>query len=157
MIQHIPYINIFSMHNVEAIVNPVNIMGIMGAGLAKQYSEVYPDMVPIYQHRCHTGKLVIGKIHVYSIPHSTNVCPKFVVNVPTKDRFYNDSTTFIIKSSLLALIKWMQLVQLTSIAIPPLGCGCGNMQWKDVLECYDILHTVQNTYIYLIYPKGVDL
>lgn len=46
----------------EALVNPVNCVGIMGAGLAKQFKDKYPDMFDRYKELCRQGKFYGGYI-----------------------------------------------------------------------------------------------
>lgn len=56
--------DIFSM-DVEAIVNPVNCNGIMGAGLAKQFKERYPENFNKYVEKCKNGELFPGTLFIY--------------------------------------------------------------------------------------------
>ena len=157
MIHHIPFVNIFTLKNVEAIVNPVNCCGVMGKGLAKQFADVYPDMVPLYVEKCNNRKLVIGSLHIYSPHYLVPTLPKFVVNLPTKDHWRNPSTLDMVETSIKVLVRWINSINLTSIAIPPLGCGCGMLEWESVLKLYDWFNDVESAHVYLIYPEGVTL
>ena len=46
--------DIFQQH-VEALVNPVNCLGVMGRGLALQFRADYPECFPPYRQACRDG------------------------------------------------------------------------------------------------------
>ena len=73
--------NIFKAKT-EAIVNPVNVVGISGMGLAKQFKIKYPDNYEAYKKACESGLLVIGETFTYDLESKSN--PKFIINFPTK-------------------------------------------------------------------------
>ena len=50
----------------EAIVNPVNCVGVMGAGLALEFKKKYPDMFREYEARCQRGEVQVGKIDIHA-------------------------------------------------------------------------------------------
>jgi O-acetyl-ADP-ribose deacetylase (regulator of RNase III) len=52
---------------VEALVNAVNVVGVMGAGIALQFREKYPDMFDAYARACKSAEVVIGKMHVFDL------------------------------------------------------------------------------------------
>lgn len=122
--------SIFSL-KVDAMVNPVNTVGIMGKGLSAQFKERYPKMFEQYQLACKKGQLTVGHI----LPYPTNqVWPKYIFNFPTKMHWRNPSQYDDIKLGLSTLILATQQFNITSIAIPPLGCGSGGLEWSKVKQ-----------------------
>lgn len=112
----------------EAIVNPVNCEGIMGKGLALQIKLKYPQTFKDYVKSCKEKKLCIGQIHYYKENE------KIIINFPTKDKWRNKSKITYITDALPKLIELIKQLQIKSIAIPPLGCGLGGLDWKEVKE-----------------------
>src|SRR5438046_976398 len=107
----------------EAIVNTVNTVGIMGRGIAFQLSRAYPEIVPPYVKACEEGILKPGTVFTVDLRRLHN--PKYVINFPTKRHWKGNSKLEDIESGLVALAKEIVRLKVTSIAIPPLGCGLG--------------------------------
>lgn len=101
----------------ESLVNTVNCVGIMGKGLAADFKEAYPAMFLEYKKVCDAGKLEPGKLHIW----------RNVINFPTKIDWRNDSKLEWIESGLDKLVLFIKNKNIKSIAIPPLGCGNGNL------------------------------
>lgn len=117
--------------NTQAIVNPVNCVGVMGKGLAKQFKEKYPENFHAYKTMCDKGKVQIGQMFVL---HNAVLRYKdpIIINFPTKDHWRNDSKMEYIDSGLESLRLMVGLMNITSIAIPALGCGLGGLDWNEV-------------------------
>ena len=49
---------------VETLVNTVNTVGIMGKGIALQFSETFPENYMFYQKACQQEKVQLGKMLV---------------------------------------------------------------------------------------------
>lgn len=113
----------------EALVNPVNCVGVMGKGLAWQFRLAYPEMYERYRGFCQNDLLEPGIIHIYA---TTTKIPRFIFNFPTKVNWRDKSRIDWIEEGLEALIETCQHMEVDSIAIPPLGCGLGGLDWKDV-------------------------
>ncbi len=118
--------------NVEALVNTVNCVGIMGKGLALQFKQVFPDNFKAYKKACHLGKVRPGRIFVFEMGLFGN--PKYILNFPTKNHWKENSYLEDIRLGLRDLIKIVKELNIKSIAIPPLGCGNGKLHWPDVLK-----------------------
>lgn len=114
----------------EALVNPVNCVGVMGAGLALQFKKKYPAMFKDYAFKCDSGHLKIGSVHVYNL--CSREFPRLIINFPTKKHWQDQSKIEYIELGLAALIADVIWFKLQSIAIPPLGCGLGGLDWKYV-------------------------
>lgn len=113
----------------ECLVNTVNCVQVMGKGLALTFKNKFPDMFEAYKIACKTGELAIGKVHLYKTRLEK---PKFIVNFPTKNDWRRPSELFYIESGLVSLKEVILQNNIVSIAIPPLGCGLGGLNWIQV-------------------------
>jgi len=116
--------------DVEALVNTVNTVGVMGKGIALQFKQAYPENFKQYQKAYRKGELQSGKILV--VPTRQIVNPKYIFNFPTKRHWRDKARMEDIKLGLEDLVNLVQKLQIQSIAIPPLGCGLGGLNWTDV-------------------------
>jgi O-acetyl-ADP-ribose deacetylase (regulator of RNase III) len=102
----------------------------MGRGLALQFRETFPDNFTAYAAACKAGEVKPGKMFVYDLQQLQH--PRAIINFPTKRHWKGNSRIEDIKTGLIDLIDVVQKYQLHSIAIPPLGCGLGGLDWEDV-------------------------
>lgn len=116
----------------EALVNPVNCMGVMGKGLALQFKKLYPDMFSQYWRDCAAGKYKIGQVILWEDKEYTEGFPKFIINFPTKQHWKNPSKLDWIQSGLYSLNLEICKHNIQSIAIPALGCDNGGLSWGKV-------------------------
>jgi O-acetyl-ADP-ribose deacetylase (regulator of RNase III) len=114
----------------EALVNTVNCVGIMGRGVALQFKKAFPANFKAYELACKADQVQPGKMFVHDLNHLYN--PRFIVNFPTKRHWKSQSRIEDIQSGLTDLITVVQQHNIRSIAIPPLGCGLGGLNWEDV-------------------------
>jgi len=115
----------------EALVNAVNTVGVMGKGIALQFRQTYPEMFRDYAKACASGKVSIGLMHVYDRGAEFDLA-RWIINFPTKRRWREPSRLEDIESGLVDLVATVQRLGIKSIAIPPLGCGLGGLNWGDV-------------------------
>lgn len=115
----------------EALVNTVNTVGVMGKGIALQFKEEFPKNFATYAKACRSGELVPGKL---LITKETNRAgeEKIIINFPTKLHWRNPSKYEYITEGLAELVKAISEHKIKSIAIPPLGCGNGGLDWNIV-------------------------
>lgn len=116
--------------NVEALVNTVNTVGVMGKGIALQFKRAYPENFREYSSACHRGDVEIGRMFVHETHALDN--PKFVINFPTKRHWRSQSKIDDIRSGLEDLKHVIMERHISSIAVPPLGCGNGGLSWTSV-------------------------
>ena len=115
----------------EALVNTVNTVGVMGKGIALQFKEEFPRNFLTYAEACKTGLLAPGKLLITKEPnHSGEI--KIIINFPTKKHWRHPSRYEYIKDGLTELAEAIHKHNIKSIAIPPLGCGNGGLQWNIV-------------------------
>lgn len=115
---------------VEALVNPVNCMGTMGAGLAKQFKKKFPGNFDNYKVLCARGFLMPGLVDIYCTGYRDY--HNFIINFPTKLHWKNPSQLVYIDKGLRSLWAVIHEYGLRSIALPELGCGLGGLDFKDV-------------------------
>ena len=140
--------DIFSQ-GTEAITNPVNCEGIMGKGLAKQFKTRFPENFTAYAKACSQNLVVPGQIFVFQQAEM----PFYILNFPTKRHWRNPSQIEDIETGLKDLYNLIQTRNIASISIPPLGCGLGGLEWKEI-RCLiiDSLEPLENTQITLLEP-----
>ena len=114
----------------EALVNTVNCVGVMGRGVALQFRKAFPDNFKAYEVACEKSEVAPGRMFVFETGLLSG--PRYIVNFPTKRHWKDKSRIEDIDSGLLALVEEIQKRKITSIAIPPLGCGLGGLDWQDV-------------------------
>lgn len=114
----------------EAIVNTVNCVGIMGRGIAAQFKKVYPQNFKLYATACKREEVQPGRMFVVTVSQLTN--PKYIINFPTKRHWKGKSRIEDIVLGLESLANEVVALELKSIAIPPLGCGLGGLDWSEV-------------------------
>lgn len=109
--------------DVDAIVNPVNCVGVMGKGLALQFKHKFPNNFLHYKKTCDQRKLTFGKV----LPFFDKETQKFIFNLPTKFHWKEESKLENIKLGLESLFQIANDLNIKSIAIPPIGCGLGKL------------------------------
>ncbi len=121
----------------EALVNPVNCVGVMGKGLALAFKQRFPSNYQYYRKTCNDGGLKLGQVLTYV--RTSPDLPKYLINFPTKGHFRSSSRLQDIESGLVALAAEVSGRQIGSLAVPALGCGLGGLDWAQVrpqIEAY---------------------
>lgn len=137
----------------QAIVNTVNCVGVMGRGIALQFKKRFPDNFKAYATACKQQQVAPGKMFIHK--NDTLLNPQYIVNFPTKRHWRNASRMEDIKAGLADLAHFIQEKKITSIALPPLGCGLGGLDWHDVRQQIEKqLIELNNTDITVFEPKG---
>jgi len=116
--------------DVDAMVNTVNCVGILGRGIALQFRKAFPDYYRAYQEACKRNELHTGMVLTYKLNRLTKPC--YVISFPTKEHWKGKSKIEYIESGLRSLVAEVKLLGIQSIAVPPLGCGLGGLQWSVV-------------------------
>ncbi len=114
----------------EAYVNTVNTVGIMGKGIALQFKGRFPANYKAYRKASKAEEVQIGKMLV--VRELTVEKEVWIINFPTKVHWKSPSKLDYIRSGLEDLRRVILEKNIGSIAIPPLGCGLGGLNWPDV-------------------------
>lgn len=142
-----------------AAINPVNCVGVMGAGLAKQFKERYPEMFNRYQEECNSEKIKLGQNYFWINPNALRSdirCTDYgefaeIICIPTKNHWKDSSDLNWIILALQDLRDYITInyAPSCSIAIPKIGCGLGGLNWetqvKPEIEKYlgDLEHNIK--------------
>ena len=108
-------------------VNTVNCVGIMGKGVALGFKDRFPDMFKDYVARCQRGEVKLGRPYLYK-----SLALPWVLNFPTKEHWRSVSRLSDIVRGLEHLLRHYTAWEITSLAVPPLGCGQGQLEWRIV-------------------------
>jgi O-acetyl-ADP-ribose deacetylase (regulator of RNase III) len=139
--------------NAEALVNTVNCVGVMGRGIALQFRKAFPENFKVYEAACKRGDVHPGKMLICETDLMTG--PRFIVNFPTKRHWKGKSQMKDIEAGLPVLIEEIKKRGIRSIAVPPLGCGLGGLDWNKVRP--KIIHafeSVPDVKVLLYEPAG---
>ena len=116
--------------DVEALVNTVNTVGVMGKGIALMFKEAFPANFREYAAACRKGKVKIGEMFVTE--HRGLTGPRWIINFPTKEHWRTRTRIEWIEAGLADLRRVVEERGIRSIAVPPLGCGQGGRSWTEV-------------------------
>jgi O-acetyl-ADP-ribose deacetylase (regulator of RNase III) len=114
---------------VEALVNSVNCVGVMGRGVALQFKKAFPKNFKAYRAAYRRGEVVPGRMFVFE---TGLLRPRYIINFPTKRHWRGKARMEDIEAGLRALVEEVVRRGIRSIAIPPLGCGFGGLEWEKV-------------------------
>lgn len=127
----------------EALVNPVNCVGVMGAGVALQFKKRFKNNFLAYKQACDFNYVQPGEVFVFD--NRLYGRPDFIINFPTKIHWLSASKIEWIQDGLTDLRGVIIEEDIRSIAIPKLGCGLGCLSWKEVLPT--IANTLGDLYL----------
>jgi O-acetyl-ADP-ribose deacetylase (regulator of RNase III) len=117
--------------DVEALVNTVNTVGVMGKGIALMFKEAFPENFQLYREACKKHDLQVG--HVFATERRDVIGgPKWIINFPTKQDWRKPSKLEWIEEGLVDLRNYIEAHSIKSIALPPLGSGNGGLDWQRV-------------------------
>lgn len=139
--------------DVEALVNTVNTVGVMGKGIALQFKQAYPANFAAYEKAVKRGEILPGKMFVFETGRLTH--PRYIINFPTKRHWRGKARLDDIELGLEDLVRVIRQKQIHSIAIPPLGCGFGGLDWTEVRPIIvSALEKVPEIQAWLYIPDG---
>lgn len=111
----------------QTIVNTVNCVGVMGAGLALEFQLRFPKMERDYVERCSQKKVAVGRPYLYKDYGSP-----WILNFPTKYHWKHPSKIEWVEQGLKYFVDHYQRGGITSVAFPKLGCSNGGLEWNIV-------------------------
>lgn len=130
------------------VVIPINTVGVMGCGLAKDCKERFPHVYEDYRKRCKAGNWSPEHLHVYWITDSYSL-----LLFPTKIDWRNGSPLDLVEANLEKLGRCLERFPLNELHVPPLGCGAGGLKIpvvRNLVETY-LLSPKCTTYFYQPY------
>ena len=114
----------------EALVNAVNCVGVMGAGVALAFRRRFPENYRAYAAACRRNAVEPGRMFVFETGRETP--PRYLVNFPTKRHWKDASRMEDIVAGMDALREEVRARAIRSVALPALGCGLGGLPWPEV-------------------------
>jgi O-acetyl-ADP-ribose deacetylase (regulator of RNase III) len=121
--------NLLEAHS-EALVNTVNEIGVMGKGIALMFREAFPDNAREYETAAKAGNVHVG--HVLATRNPALLGPRWIIHFPTKKHWRQPSKMEWVRTGLNDLVRVVNEKGIRSIAVPPLGCGNGGLEWSQV-------------------------
>lgn len=130
-------------------INTVNCVGVMGKGIAKGFKQRFPTLFEDYEKRCERKEVKLGEPYPFFVKNERSLfpsnIPEIIINFPTKDHWRSQSKLSDIENGFKHLLKNYKKWGIRSMAVPPLGCGAGGLEWSVVgnmilenLEKFDI-------------------
>jgi len=110
----------------QVLTNTVNCVGVMGKGIALQFKNNFPEMFEDYKKKCDKGEVKLGQ------PYLWDNGKVQILNFPTKGHWKENSQLESIEAGLKYLAENYEVMGINSVSLPPLGCGNGGLNWKDV-------------------------
>jgi O-acetyl-ADP-ribose deacetylase (regulator of RNase III) len=105
----------------------VNTQGVMGKGQALQAKRLFPDVFEEYRVLCAKKMLRVGEPALVNAKSG-----RLFLLFPTKAHWRENSKLAYIEDGLRFLAENYGVWGIKSLALPALGCGLGNLDWKDV-------------------------
>jgi O-acetyl-ADP-ribose deacetylase (regulator of RNase III) len=133
----------------EALVNTVNEVGVMGKGIALMFREAYPENARAYAEAAEAGRIHVGHMFVTSNPSLLG--PRWIINFPTKKHWRQPSRLEWVRTGLHDLVKVVRQIGVRSVALPPLGCGNGGLEWAQVRREIEAAVTVLSDVEVIVY------
>lgn len=112
----------------KVLVNPVNTVGVMGKGIAKDFKRIYPEMFEKYQYFCEQGMFNVGQLWLYKAPH------KWILNFPTKKHWRDKSKIEYLEAGLQKFADTYDSKGMLEVSFPMLGCGHGGLDWEKEVQ-----------------------
>jgi O-acetyl-ADP-ribose deacetylase (regulator of RNase III) len=139
--------------DVEALVNTVNTVGVMGKGIALRFKEAFPANFKRYAEACARGEVQVGRMFITEGPGLHG--PRWIINFPTKEHWRNKTRLEWIREGLDDLRRAIVEKGIRSIAVPPLGCGQGGLDWREVRPVIEgALQELEGVEIHLYEPTS---
>jgi len=139
--------------NVDALVNTVNTVGIMGKGVALMFKEAFPQNFRAYEAACRRSEVKVGRMFVTET--NALIGPKWIINFPTKEHWRAGSKMEWIESGLADLKLVIIEKKIRSVAVPPLGSGNGGLDWQEVRPRVEaVLGSLNDVAVMVYEPTG---
>ena len=138
--------------DVEALANSVNTVGVMGKGIALQFKNAFPANFKAYEAACKQQGVRLGKMFVFD--NGQLFPPRWIINFPTKGHWRAKSRIGDVAEGLDDLCRVIKELEISSIALPPLGCGLGGLDWDEVRALITQRLADLDVVVHLYAPEG---
>lgn len=128
-----------------AIGHGVNVDGLMGSGIARQFAKLFPQMYMDYRALCNAKLLVPGQAQVYQTPNLT------IYNIASQDRPGRNARLEWLSDGVHAALSHASAVGHSALALPKIGCGIGGLDWNDVAPILTAIESEYNTEVQVYY------
>ncbi len=137
----------------DALVNTVNEVGVMGKGIALQFRDAFPESAREYETAAKAGRVKVGRVMATENP--SLIRPHWILHFPTKKHWRQPSQLAWVREGLKDLVRVIKREGIRSVAIPPLGCGNGGLEWSQVRrEMEGALAELQDVEITIFEPTS---
>lgn len=119
--------NLFTS-SAQTLVNTVNCVGVMGAGVAFEFRLRYPEMYARYVELCEQRQIAIGSLWLFK------GASRWVLNFPTKTDWKLPSRMQYLEAGLRKFVDTYVDKKITSAAFPVLGAGKGGIPESQSLQ-----------------------
>ena len=138
--------------DVDALTNSVNTVGVMGKGIALQFKNAFPANFKAYEAACKAKSVSLGEMFVFDNGQLTR--PRWIINFPTKGHWRAKSRIGDVAEGLDDLRRVIEELAISSIALPPLGCGHGGLRWDEVRPLIEEKLACLNVIVHAYAPEG---
>lgn len=123
-----------------ALAHGCNCQGVMGSGIAAQFSKRWPAMYAEYRSRCATGEFRPGDVMMWRdtdwrMPFS----PVTIFNLATQDQPGPDARLDALAVSVSRMLLLAERDAIAAVGMPLIGCGIGGLEWADVGYLLELL------------------
>lgn len=142
----------------EAIVNTVNCVGVMGKGVALEFKRRWPENFRAYKRLCDAGDMSPGKMFVFENGGLVGETDhRYLINFPTKQHWRAHSKIEFIEEGLDDFVRQVERLGIKSVAMPPLGCGNGGLDWSDIRPLIERKLAPLEDVRFIVFPPGSDV
>lgn len=115
----------------RAIGHGVNVDGVMGAGIAKQFRDRFPAMYEEYREMCHNDQLLPGQVFPFQVRATP---PQFIYNIASQDRPGPTAQLEWLQQGVAQALEHAAANGIDTIALPMIGAGIGGLDAQDVIQ-----------------------
>ncbi|APR81060.1 ADP-ribose 1-phosphate phophatase related protein [Minicystis rosea] len=112
---------------VEALVNPVNTVGLMDNGPSREFKSAFPDNFNAFRGECVAGRVKVGQVFVFELG---TALPRYILNVATKAHSRSSTTLAYVDAGLVDLVAHVKRLKIQSLAMPAIGNDFGGPPWR---------------------------
>ena len=117
----------------DILVNTVNCVGVMGAGVAAEFKKRYPEMYKDYVNRCRRKELKPGCPYLWQNPSMFGEGKdELIINFPTKDNWRDPSKYEYVEDGLMRMRDLLSHADGRKVVMPAVGCGHGGLNWERI-------------------------